>query len=183
MPDDHEVDRIELGRRLYAVSYTEGEFALSAGGVSSYYLDKFQFATRPELLRAVAVELAARVPAATTRLAAPVLGAVPFGTAVSLETGLPLVIVRKEPKAYGAQRQFEGVLEPGDEVTIVEDIVTTGSESLRTARAVRAAGADVVAIVAIIDREQGGAQNIADAGFPFTTLFVQSEIQPSAVAS
>ncbi|MDQ2942130.1 MAG: orotate phosphoribosyltransferase, partial [Candidatus Dormibacteraeota bacterium] len=91
----------ELGRELVKVSYLKGDFILRSGKRSNRYFDKFLFETDPVLLSRLGKHLAALVPTATQRLAAPELGAVLLGGAVSMETGLPLVLVRKEPKGYG----------------------------------------------------------------------------------
>ncbi|HSS93134.1 MAG TPA: orotate phosphoribosyltransferase, partial [Candidatus Dormibacteraeota bacterium] len=127
----------ELGRDLVAASYLKGDFVLRSGKRSNRYFDKFLFETDPALLRRLGRELARLVPAETQRLAAPELGAVLLGGAVSMETGLPLVLVRKEPKGYGTSKQVEGRLQPGERVTVIEDVVTTGGDSLRSAQVLR----------------------------------------------
>src|SRR5437879_304417 len=100
----------ELARDVVAAAYLEGDFVLSSGRRSRYYLDKYLFETQPGILRRVGRHLGQLVPAGTTRLAAPELGAVLLGAAVSLELDLPLVLVRKEAKGDGTQRAIEGVL-------------------------------------------------------------------------
>src|SRR3954465_9283713 len=91
-----------LGRDLVDAAVLRGDFLLRSGQRSSYYIDKYLFTTRPELLRRIARALAALVPAGVDRLAGTVLGAVPLATALSLETGLPMVMVRSDkPKEYG----------------------------------------------------------------------------------
>src|SRR5579859_1161042 len=103
MSETHEA----LGRDLVTAAVLRGSFQLRSGAHSSYYIDKYLFTTRPELLRRIAAELAARLPADVQRLAGPVLGAVPLVTAVSLHTGLPSLIVRVEsPKDYGTSKQI-----------------------------------------------------------------------------
>jgi len=101
---------------------------LRSGKRSNRYFDKFLFETDPALLRRLGKHLAALVPKETQRLAAPELGAVLLGGAVSMETGLPLVLVRKEPKGYGTAKQVEGHLAARDRVTVIEDVVTTGGD-------------------------------------------------------
>jgi orotate phosphoribosyltransferase len=123
------------------------------------------------LLRRIGKHLAALVPKETQRLAAPELGAVLLGGAVSMETGLPLVLVRKEPKGYGTSKQIEGHLTPKDRVTLIEDVVTTGGDSLRSAQVLREAGADIIHLVVVLDRGEGGEDNIRAAGIPYTPLF------------
>jgi orotate phosphoribosyltransferase len=161
----------ELGRELVKASYLKGDFLLRSGKRSNRYFDKFLFETEPALLKRLGKHLATLVPAETQRLAAPELGAVLLGGAVSMETGLPLVLVRKEPKGYGTSKQIEGRYEAGDRVTVIEDVVTTGGDSLRSAQVLRDAGVDVIHLVVVLDRGEGGEENIRQAGIPYSPLF------------
>src|SRR5439155_1681473 len=95
----------ELGREIVKAAYLKGEFILRSGKKSDRYFDKFLFETDPALLRRLGRHLAELVPADTQLLAAPELGAVLLGGAVSMQMGLPLVLVRKEPKEYGTGKQ------------------------------------------------------------------------------
>jgi orotate phosphoribosyltransferase len=167
----------ELGRDLVKVSYLKGDFVLRSGRRSNRYFDKFLFETDPALLRRIGEQLAALVPKETQRLAAPELGAVLLGGAVSMETGLPLVLVRKEAKGYGTSKQIEGILAPNDRVTLIEDVVTTGGDSLRSAQVLRDAGAEVISLVVVLDRGEGGEDNIRAAGIPYSPLFRVSDLQ------
>jgi orotate phosphoribosyltransferase len=160
-----------LGRELVKVSYLKGDFLLRSGKRSNRYFDKFLFETEPALLKRLGKHLATLVPGDTQRLAAPELGAVLLGGAVSMETGLPLVLVRKEPKGYGTSRQIEGRFEAGDRVTVIEDVVTTGGDSLRSAQVLRDAGVQVIHLVVVLDRGEGGEENIRQAGIPYSPLF------------
>src|SRR3984893_1617893 len=112
---------------MVAVAWLEGDFVLRSGRRSRYYFDKYLFETQPSILRRAGRELARLVPRETQRLAAPELGAVLLGGAVSLELDLPLVLVRKEAKDYGTSRALEGGLEAGDRPTAIEDVLTTRS--------------------------------------------------------
>jgi orotate phosphoribosyltransferase len=170
----------ELARDIVAAAWLEGDFVLSSGRRSRYYLDKYLFETRPGILRRVGRHLGELVPAGTTRLAAPELGAVLLGAAVSLELDLPLVLVRKEAKAYGTRRAIEGVLEPGDRVTVIEDVLTSGGEAIRAIEKVRAAGATVIGLVAVLDREEGAAEALQGVAVPFTPLFRRSDLPTGA---
>src|SRR5215813_11701240 len=160
-PQPEELDR--LAHDMVAVAWLEGDFVLSSGRRSNHYFDKFLFETQPNILRRVGKQLAHLVPGETQRLAAPELGAVLLGGAVSLELDLPLVIVRKQAKAHGTARDFEGV-------------VTTGGESIRSIEKIQAAGAAVIGLVAVLDREEGGAENLRRLGVPFTPLFRKSDL-------
>lgn len=166
-----------LARDLAAVAWLEGDFVLRSGRRSKHYFDKYLFETQPSILRRVARELARLVPPATQRLAAPELGAVLLGGAVSLELDLPLVLVRKQPKSHGTGRAIEGVLEPGDCVTVIEDVLTTGGAALEAVEKVRAAGGRVIALLGVLDREEGAAESLARLGVPFRSLFKKSDLQ------
>ena len=163
--------REALARDLVRASYLKGDFILRSGKRSNRYFDKFLFETDPELLKRIGRHLAELVPKETQRLAAPELGAVLLGGAVSMETGIPLVLVRKEPKGYGTAKQLEGRYEKSERVTVIEDVVTTGGDSLRSAQVLRDAGLDVIQLVVVLDRGEGGEENIKAAGIPYRPLF------------
>jgi orotate phosphoribosyltransferase len=164
--------------RLSRAAFLRGTFVLSSGRTSDYYIDKYLFETRPEVLRDVAQLLARSLPRETTRLAGPALGGVPLATAVALETGLPFVIVRSEAKVHGTGRIIEGSLTSGDRVVILEDVVTTGGQAVRAARAIEAAGGQVILILAVVDRHEGGREGVEGAGYRFEALFDLLEWSP-----
>ena len=171
------VGREALARELVKASYLKGDFVLRSGRRSNRYFDKFLFETDPALLKELARHLAPLVPPQTQRLAAPELGAVLLGGAVSMETGLPLVLVRKEPKGYGTGKQLEGRFEAGERVTVIEDVVTTGGDSLRSVRVLRDSGLDVIHLVVVLDRGEGGEANIREAGIPYSPLFRAQDLE------
>ena len=161
----------DLGREIVKASYLKGDFVLRSGKHSNRYFDKFLFETDPALLRRLGKHLAELVPADTQLLAAPELGAVLLGGAVSMQMGLPLILVRKEPKGYGTAKQVEGRFQAGQRVAVIEDVVTTGGDSLRTIEVLRAERLEVIHLVVVLDRGEGGADNIARAGIPYSPLF------------
>ena len=167
-------DRAELGRRLLERAYLEGDFVLRSGRRSRYYLDKYRFETEPELLAGLGREIAAlqreHVPDAEL-LAGPELGAVPLAAAASMEAALPFVIVRKAAKDYGTANRLEGVYEAGQRVCVVEDVVTSGGALLAAVAALREADLDVCAAIAVVDRQEGGAEAIAAEGVPYAALY------------
>ena len=170
------VDREALAADLVAAAYLEGDFVLRSGRRSRYYFDKYLFETKPDILRRVGTLLAELVPAGTQRLAAPELGAILLGGAVSMETGLPLVLVRKDAKEYGTSKVLEGELNAGEKVTLIEDVLTTGGEAIRAAEKVREAGGELLRLIAVLDREEGAAENLAAAGVEFTPLFRKGDL-------
>jgi orotate phosphoribosyltransferase len=169
----------DLARELKAVALLEGDFVLRSGKRSRYYLDKYLFECEPTILRRLGAELARLVPAGTQRLACPELGAVLLGGAVSMETGIPMCIVRKEAKDYGTSRGIEGRLLPGEKVCLVEDVLTTGGAALAVAEKVRAAGGEILGLVGVLDREEGAAENLARAGIPFHPLLRRADVIPT----
>jgi orotate phosphoribosyltransferase len=173
------VTREELARGLRDAAYLEGDFVLRSGRRSKYYLDKYLFETKPELLaplaRAIAAEVGQHEPAAD-RLAGPELGAVALATAASLETGLPFLIVRKAAKEYGTSKRLEGTYEEGECVCLVEDVVTTGGAALEAVAALREAGLRVSTAVCVLDREEGGVDEFARHAVRLRPLFRASEL-------
>ena len=151
-----------LGRDIVAAAVLRGSFRLRSGAQSSYYIDKYLFTTRPDLLRRIADELSLRLPAGAQRIAGPVLGAIPLLTALSLVTELPMLIVRvDQPKEYGTSNRLEGAYEEGERVCLVEDVVTSGGALLDAVAALREAGLTVRTAICIVDREEGGAAALA----------------------
>ena len=166
--DDDSTDA--LVARLIEASELRGDFVLSSGTHSSVYFDKFRFLTRPDLLRELAHEVAGLLPEGTDHLAAPEGAATLLVAAVSLETGLPVAVVRKEAKAYGTMTQVEGHAPAGARVVLLEDVSTTGHQVLAAAKALEAAGAHVTRIVLAIDR--GGADHLRQAGYEVAAVAV-----------
>ncbi|HKW70167.1 MAG TPA: orotate phosphoribosyltransferase [Candidatus Dormibacteraeota bacterium] len=170
-------EREALARDLVAASYLKGDFVLRSGKRSNRYFDKFLFETEPALLKRLGHQLAELVPKDAQRVAAPELGAVLLGGAVAIELELPLLLVRKEPKGYGTAKQIEGRFERGDRVTVIEDVVTTGGDSLRSVQVLRDAGLDVIHLVVVLDRGEGGEENIRKAGIPYSPLFRIADLE------
>jgi len=165
-----------LAARTKKAAYLEGDFTLSSGLKSKYYLDKYLFETDPALLQDIASAMLPLLPNEFERLAGVELGGVPLVTALALRTGRPFIIVRREAKQYGTGRVFEGHLNPGDRVVLVEDVLTTGSQALSAAKRLEAAGAKVVKIVYVVDRQQGAAQAFEKAGYDAAYLFTAQDL-------
>jgi orotate phosphoribosyltransferase len=169
----------ELADALVEHAYLEGDFVLRSGKRSRYYLDKYRFETRPELLRPLGERIAAAVrdhaPDAT-RLAAPELGAVALAAAASLESGLPFLIVRKQAKDYGTANRLEGPYDDGECICLVEDVVTSGGALLESVDVLRGAGLVVSTAVCVVDREEGGADALARHAVRLRPLFRAGEL-------
>jgi orotate phosphoribosyltransferase len=169
----------ELGVKLREHALLEGDFLLRSGRRSSYYLDKYRFETRPELLGPLGERLAAAAnehePDAV-RLAGPALGAVALAASASLSSGLPFVIVRDSAKEYGTANQLEGPFEEGEIVCLIEDVVTSGGALAEAVAALREAGLVVRNAICVVDREEGGADELARLGVRLRSLYRAGEL-------
>ncbi len=169
----------ELARRLKEHAFLEGDFVLRSGKRSTYYLDKYRFETHPELLRELGERIGSRAREAApgaARLAGPELGAVALAASASLASGLPFLIVRKEQKDYGTAQRLEGEFREGEEVCLVEDVVTSGGAAVAAIRALREAGLTCRTAVCVVDREQGGADALAREAVRLAPLFRAQDV-------
>jgi orotate phosphoribosyltransferase len=169
----------ELAVAIREAAYLEGDFLLRSGKRSKYYLDKYRFETRPELLRPIGERIAAIVQehaADATLLAGPELGAVALAASASLASGLPFLLVRKAAKEYGTSKRIEGVHEEGECICLVEDVVTSGGALLESVDALREAGLVVHTAVCVVDREEGGADKLARHAVRLRPLFRASDL-------
>jgi orotate phosphoribosyltransferase len=168
----------ELRDAIAEHALLHGDFVLRSGRRSDTYFDKYRFETRPELLGPIGERIAAVVaehePDAV-RLAAPELGAVALAASASLAGGLPFVLVRKAAKEYGTSKRIEGVLAEGELVVVVEDVVTSGGALLESVEALRGAGAVVRQAVCVVDREEGGVDELARHAVRLRALFRAGE--------
>ena len=168
---------------FYHLAYREGDFLLSSGQRSSYYINGKQVTLRAEGALAVGRLLLAMLPEDTGAVAGLTLGADPIVTAVSVVSAyenrpIPALIVRKEPKGHGTKAYIEGPsLDPNTKVVVLEDVVTTGKSALLAVERLQADGYEVKQIIALVDREQGGTQLYQSKGFDFQALFSITEIQ------
>ena len=167
----------DLTSRIREAALLEGDFVLSSGERSNFYVDKYLFSTEPDLLRDVAAALSERLPEGIERLAGVELGAVPLVVATALVSGLPYVIVRKSAKEHGssAGRSIEGDLKRGERVALIEDVVTTGTQALKAAGSLSEAGAEIVTILAVFVRREAPEERLG--GFPFSALLRMEDLR------
>jgi len=151
---------------------------LRSGQVSDLYFDKYQFEADPSLLSAVAELAAPLVPEGTELLAGLELGGVPVATALSLNLGLPQVLVRKEAKTYGTAKLAEGPDMSGRRVLVVEDVITTGGQVVTSTEDLRALGAVVDTVLCVIDRRPapGNADKLSEASLKVLSLFTVEDL-------
>jgi orotate phosphoribosyltransferase len=174
------MDRADLIAAIKDIAYLEGDFILRSGRRSPYYLDKYLFETQPVILAELGRLLAEYVSDQTDRIAGAELGGVPLAAATALAAGKPFVIVRNAKKDYGTAKQFEGQLDSGDRLLLVEDVVTTAGQIIEAAKTLQAAGATIERIVAVIDRQEGGRENVEANGLIFESLFTVSDLGVNA---
>ena len=150
-----------------------GEFELSHGGTSDYYVDKYRFETDPTALSLVAEAFAERL--SGERLAGVALGAVPLVAATAVETDTPYAVVRKATKEYGTGNRIEGEV-PAEEVVVLEDIATTGQSALDAVEALRDAGATVDRVLVVVDRQAGATELLAEADVRLESLVTAEQL-------
>ncbi len=154
-----------------------GQFTLASGVQSPIYLDLRRMASYPALLRMAAAAYADLLrPLRFDRLAAVPYAALAIGAAVALATDKPLIYPRKEVKAYGTGRAIEGDFQPGQQAAVIEDLVTSAGSVLAAIQTLEAAGLAVSDVVVLIDREQGGPQNLAAAGYRLHAALTMTQI-------
>jgi orotate phosphoribosyltransferase len=169
-----------LASRIYETARLTGEFRLRSGRTSNEYFDKYLFESNPDLLRAIAEGLVALIPPGVDALAGLELGGVPLATAASLLSGVPALFVRKEAKAYGTCRLAEGGEVDGKRIVVVEDVITSGGQVAKSSRDLRERGAEIVTVLCVIDREEGGRENLAADDLTLTALFGMSDLRAAA---
>jgi orotate phosphoribosyltransferase len=167
--------RLELIEKMKEIALLHGEFTLRSGKTSNWYFDKYRFEGIPGIMRSVAHHMARLVPEGTNRLAGIELGGIPLATALSLETDISSVFVRKGAKDYGTEKLIEGVHNPGDQVLVVEDVVTTGGQAIILINQLREQGINIVGCLAVLNREEGSNEAFAEANIPFWWLFSRED--------
>jgi orotate phosphoribosyltransferase len=155
-----------------------GEFTLASGKKSKYYIDIKKASTDPEVLAIIADEMALllRGRPRPDRIAGVVLGSVPLAVALSLRTGIPFVMVRKEKKDHGTSKLIEGSIEKGMRVLVVEDVVTSAGSAVYAIDTLRAEGAVVEEVLAVVDREEGGRQALEAKDVQLRALVTATEV-------
>ena len=156
-----------------------GDFTLASGAKSNYYIDIKKASTDPKVLYLMSQLMAEKIQSSGKRydrIAGVVLGSVPLAAALSLATGIPYVMVRKEKKDHGTSKLIEGDLNEGDNVIVVEDVVTSAGSSISAIETLRNAGASVSDIISVIDREAGGKEALNKMNVALTSLVKASDI-------
>lgn len=180
---DTETVRQQLLDLFCRFAYQEGNFTLSSGQPSTYYINGKQVTLHPQGAVAIGRLITALLPETTGAVAGLTLGADPIVTAVSVmaiyeNRFIPALIVRKEAKGHGTQAYIEGPSLPAQsQVVVLEDVVTTGQSALKAVERLRLAGYQVDQVIALVDRQQGGAALYQQEGLKFQSIFTIAEIQ------
>jgi orotate phosphoribosyltransferase len=174
-----EDERLEVRRLLLEAGAVQfGKFVLTSGQESDVYVDIKRVSTHPDRLRALARHLAAWA-GPFELLAGMELGAVPLVVATALETGRPYVMVRKPGHSHGTARRYEGEVPPHARTVVLEDVTTTGGSLGDTVEVLRAAGAEVIRAVTVVDREQGAGERLRSLGVELLALATLGELRGS----
>lgn len=176
------MDRQDLATRVDSCCRLVGTFTLRSGQVADHYFDKYLFEGDPELLREVVAHAVPLLPPGTEVLAGLELGGVPIATALSLETGLPAVFVRKAAKTYGTAKFAEGGDVAGLKVLVVEDVITTGGQVVMSTQDLRGLGAIVEHVLCVIDRSDGGHEALRAAGLTVSAVLTAADLDAAASA-
>jgi orotate phosphoribosyltransferase len=163
--------------RCSALMY--GDFTLASGKNSPYYIDIKKASTDPYVLEVIADEMARELELQGVRydkIAGVVLGSIPLAVALSLRTKAPYIMVRKEKKDHGTQKMIEGQLSAGDEVLVVEDVITSAGSVAGAIDIVRAAGGRVNRVFCVVNRQEGGEQKLSDMGVKLSSLITAEEV-------
>jgi len=164
---------IELLKECQAIQF--GRFVLTSGATSDYYIDIKKASTNPRILKKIA-EAMAVYKGKYDLLAGMELGAVPLVVALSLETNIPYVIIRKEKREHGTGKQIEGGDVKNKRVLIVEDVATSGGSIIKTVDILRNSEAKLDKVLVVVDRESGARQKIEEMGLNFVSLLTVTDI-------
>nr|WP_246427447.1 orotate phosphoribosyltransferase [Paenibacillus phyllosphaerae] len=170
------MDKQMMAQEIYKLAHLHGAFRMRNGGTSENYVDPYRFESDPRLMGAIGWEMSTFIPVGTEVLAGLELGGIPLVTVLSMETRLPAVFVRIEPRAYGTGRLAEGADVAGKKVCVIKDIVSTGKQVINSVNDLRAAGAIVTDAICVIEQDPAGRTNVEAEGVRFHALFTMDEL-------
>ncbi|PKL89456.1 MAG: orotate phosphoribosyltransferase [Ignavibacteriae bacterium HGW-Ignavibacteriae-2] len=171
----------ELGKHIYDTAHITGEFLLRSGKISNEYFDKYLFESDPILLDTIAEHLRPLVPIETELYAGLEMGGIPIATMISQKTNKPSIFVRKKAKEYGTKKLAEGCDFNKKNITVIEDVVTTGGQIITSTEELRKLGAKVEYVMCVIVRDPNAFDNLAKAGLKLIPLFTMEELKKLAV--
>ena len=169
----NKTELIELLKECGAIQF--GKFVLTSGAVSDYYIDIKKASTNPKTLKKIAESIAEFLKGYDI-IAGMELGAVPIVVALSLETNIPYVIIRKEKREHGTSKQIEGQDIKNKKVLIVEDVTTSGGSVLKSIKIIRENKGIVDEAISVVDRESGAKEKLQKVDVSFIPLLSVSDI-------
>jgi orotate phosphoribosyltransferase len=161
-----------------------GEFKLTGGGTSDFYIDGRLVTTYPPGLRAITqamcelIELKKLLPP-HTNLIAPVLSGIPIVTALALELQIPFMMDRGAPKKHGHSKRFEGVFTSSEKCLIIDDLITVGTTIMQTIDGLRSIGKSISDVIVVVDREEGGKEALSERDVMLHSVLTKSELMQS----
>jgi orotate phosphoribosyltransferase len=185
----NEALRQDLLDLIVKYAYREGDFILSSGARSSYYINCKEVTLRAEGALIIGRLILEALPSDIDAVAGLTLGADPIVSAVSVvsalsERPIPALIIRKQAKGHGTQAYIEGPsLHEGAKIVVLEDVVTTGKSALQAVERLQAAGYQVSEIITLVDRKQGGRELYQSQDLKFQALFTIEELQGYATST
>ena len=168
------MDRQELARQISRRARLTGQFTLRSGRTSSVYWDKYRFESDPVVLTAIIAQLQTLLPPTFDKLAGLELGGIP------LATGRPCLFVRKAAKPYGTGQLVEGGWTAGEQVVVVEDVMTSGGQVVTSVQQMRELGLIVTQALCVVDREEGARARLAEIGCRLAAVFTMTELAAHA---
>jgi orotate phosphoribosyltransferase len=171
------MEKSKLAKQIKKSSFLTGEFKLRSGKISSFYWDKYRFESDPLLLDAVVDQMQKLLLSSFDKLAGMELGGIPLATLLSQKTGKPCLFVRKVAKTYGTCNLVEGGFKVGENVVVIEDVITVAGQVCMSVKQMRELGLKIQHVICVIDRQQGGQDNLKDIGCSLASVFTQEELE------
>ena len=169
----NKIEIIKILKNCEAIKF--GNFILTSGTSSNYYIDIKKASTDPNVLKKITREIS-KFSKNYDLIAGMELGAIPLIVALSLETGIPYVIIRKTKKAHGTSKQIEGSNVKDKKILIIEDVTTSGGSVIEAIKILKKQKAILDKVIVIVDRESGAKKKIEDLNIEFIPLLSISEI-------
>lgn len=169
--------RDQLAKAIYDISHLTGNFKLRSGQTSSEYFDKYRFESQPQILKSIAKQMSELLPKNIDALAGLEMGGIPIATALSFETGIPVVFIRKKAKDYGTCQFAEGLEIKNKKLCIIEDVITTGGQVILSTEDLRKHGAIINHVLCVIHRGNSPEPKLTEIGLEMKSLFTMNELK------
>lgn len=156
-------------------AFKTGDFTLTSGKKSNFYVDIKQASTNPKILKEIAAEMT-KLLEDEDKIAGMELGAVPLTVALSLQCDLPYLIIRKKDRVHGTGKLIEGDMRSGDKILLVEDVTTSGTSVVTAADIIRNEGGEVFRVIVVVDREEGAFERLKEHNITLVPLVRVSEM-------